>query len=103
MSDKVANKTVSQFLKRKESRSGFEPKSFRLSALRLTAGPHRLTTAKLKLYSAVDGVRVAFVDDVEDDAEEEEDEEGEEVEPARRVLPRVGHAVRQKRFSKNQS
>ena len=32
VSDKATNKTVSQFLKRKESRSGFEPKSFCLPA-----------------------------------------------------------------------
>ena len=31
------------FLKRKESGSGMEPRSFRLPAYRLTAGPHRLT------------------------------------------------------------
>jgi len=31
------------FLKRKESRSGIEPRSFRLPAYRLTARPHRLS------------------------------------------------------------
>ena len=31
------------FLKRKESRSGIEPRSFRLSAYRLTARPNRLS------------------------------------------------------------
>ena len=32
------------FLKRKESRSGIEPRSFRLPAYRLTTRPNRLTT-----------------------------------------------------------
>ena len=32
------------FLKRKERRSGIEPRSFRLPAYRLTAGPNRLTS-----------------------------------------------------------
>ena len=34
---------VTTFLKRKESRSGIEPRSFRLPAERLTARPYRLT------------------------------------------------------------
>ena len=45
--DNVTNKTVSmhrpQLLKRKDSRSGFEPRSFCLPAQRLTAGPDPLT------------------------------------------------------------
>ena len=46
----VRDKTVSQdsvhkpqLLKRKESRSGIEPRSFRLPAYRLTARPNRLS------------------------------------------------------------
>ena len=48
-SDGQSHKTVSTnhnlffFLKTKKSRSGIEPRSFRLPALRLTAGPNRLT------------------------------------------------------------
>ena len=34
------------FLKSKESRSGIEPRSFRLPAYRLTAGPNRLSTVR---------------------------------------------------------
>ena len=34
-----------QFLKRKENRSGIEPRSFRLPAYRLTARPNRLSGA----------------------------------------------------------
>ena len=34
-----------QFLKRKESWSGIEPRSFRLSAYRLTARPNRLSSS----------------------------------------------------------
>ena len=40
------------FLKRKESRSGIEPRSFRLPAQRLTARPNRLTR---------DGCMVGFI------------------------------------------
>ena len=36
------------FLKRKESRSGIEPRSFRLPAYRLTARPNRLSLKKKK-------------------------------------------------------
>ena len=43
--DKVTGQCpqTTTFLKRKESRSGIEPRSFRLPAYRLTARPHRLT------------------------------------------------------------
>ena len=34
---------ITTFLKRKESRSGIEPRSFRLPACRLTARPNRLS------------------------------------------------------------
>ena len=45
--DKVTGQCpqTTAFLKRKESRSGIEPKSFRLPAYRLTAGPNRLSFA----------------------------------------------------------
>ena len=44
--DKVTRQCpqTTTFLKRKESRSGIEPRSFRLPAYRLTARPNRLTT-----------------------------------------------------------
>ena len=51
VSDKV-NKTVStnhNLLKRKESRSGIEPRSFRLPAYRLTARPNQLSVTPLKM------------------------------------------------------
>ena len=38
---------ISTFLKRKENRSGFEPRSFCLLAYRLTARPNRLTFTSL--------------------------------------------------------
>ena len=43
--DKVTRQCpqTTTFLKRKESRSGIEPRSFRLPAKRLTARPNRLT------------------------------------------------------------
>ena len=43
--DKVTRQCpqTTTFLKRKESRSGIEPRSFRLPAYRLTARPNRLT------------------------------------------------------------
>ena len=43
--DKVTRQCpqTTTFLRRKESRSGIEPRSFRLPALRLTARPNRLT------------------------------------------------------------
>ena len=47
--DEQSHKTVvhkpQPFLKRKESRSGIKPRSFRLAAYRLTARPNLLTTA----------------------------------------------------------
>ena len=47
--DKVTRQCpqTTTFLKRKESRSGIEPRSFRLPAWRLTARPNRLTTYSL--------------------------------------------------------
>ena len=44
--DKVTRRCpqTTTFLKRKESRSGIEPRSFRLQAYRLTAGPNWLST-----------------------------------------------------------
>ena len=45
--DKVTRQCPqTQLLKRKESRSGFKPRSLCLPALRLTARPNRLTTPK---------------------------------------------------------
>ena len=47
--DGQSHKTVSQtttFLKRKENRSGIEPRSFGLPALRVTARPNRLTSTR---------------------------------------------------------
>ena len=43
--DKVTRQCpqITTFLKRKESRSGIEPRSFRLPAYRLTARPNRLS------------------------------------------------------------
>ena len=45
MTDKVTRQCpqTTTFLKRKESRCGVEPRSFRLPAYRLTARPNRLT------------------------------------------------------------
>ena len=50
--DKVTRQCLqtTTFLKRKESRSGLEPRSFRLPAYRLTARPNRLN--KLLLMTA---------------------------------------------------
>ena len=46
--DKVTRQCppTTTFLKRQESRSGIEPRSFRLPAQRLTARPNRLTTCR---------------------------------------------------------
>ena len=46
--DKVTTQCpqTTTFLKRKESRSGIEPRFFRLPAYRLTARPNRLSTTK---------------------------------------------------------
>ena len=41
-----------QLLKRKESRSGIEPRSFRLPAYRLTARPNRLSTLTMQYSTA---------------------------------------------------
>ena len=49
--DKVTGQCpqTTTFLKRKESRSGIEPRSFRLPAYRLTARPNRLTNLGARL------------------------------------------------------
>ena len=48
VTDKVTRQCpqTTTFLKREESRSGIEPRSFRLPAQRLTARPNRLTLIK---------------------------------------------------------
>ena len=48
--DKVTRQCpqTTTFLKRKESRSGIKPRSFRLPAYRLTARPNRLTKTMIK-------------------------------------------------------
>ena len=55
--DKVTRQCpqTTTFLKRKESRSGIEPRSFRLPAYRLTAGPHRLTASARSTFCLIDG------------------------------------------------
>ena len=50
--DKVTRQCpqTTTFLKRKESRSGIEPRSFRLPAQRLTTRPNRLTEISMEVY-----------------------------------------------------
>ena len=52
--DKVTRQCpqTTTFLKRKESRSGIEPRSFRLPAYRLTARPNRLSQPSLSVLAA---------------------------------------------------
>ena len=55
-SERQSHKTVSTnhnlFLRRKESRSGIEPRSFRLPAYRLTARPNQLSNTVVSKHGA---------------------------------------------------
>ena len=70
--DKVTRQCpqTTTFLKRKESRSGIEPRSFSLPAQRLTARPNRLTGMKLTLNVPLkrEGARLLRVQLVLEDA-----------------------------------